>query len=430
MLKGLVAFGLTRRPIALLLLAGFIIAGAFAFSKLNIEAYPNPAPVIIEITAQSAGLSAEEMERLYTVPIEVGVSATPGINNIRSTSFYGLSFVRVTFDYGVDYYFALQQIGLNLQQNVNLPNNVQPQIQASSVVGEIYRYQVKGPAHFGLTNLRTIQDWVLQRRLLTVPGVVQVNTWGGTTKEYEVEADLDKLEAYGITLPQLVTAIGNANVNIGARSINIGKQSVNIRGIGLIDSGGALDLTQGRKVEDIENITLSQANGVPVQVKDIARVYVGNVPRLGKAGRDAESDVVAAIVVMNRTLHTNDVIQRVQSRGRETQFGWKPAAGREDRSDLRPDHSRQCHDQHRAAQSRGWLRADLPPSMALPGRSAQRAHCRHQHPVRAILQHHHHRDARRGRQPALPRRGRFRHRRRFRGDPCREYFPRVSGQRA
>ena len=313
MFKGLVAFGLTRRPIALLLLAAFIVAGSIAFTKLNIEAYPNPAPVILEITAQSAGLSAEEMERLYTVPIEVGVAATPGINNIRSTSFYGLSFVRVTFDYGVDYYFALQQVGLSLQQNVNLPNNVQAQIQASSVVGEIYRYQVKGPAHFGLTNLRTIQDWILQRRLLTVPGVVQVNTWGGTTKEYEVEADLDKLEAYAITLPQLVAAIGNANVNIGARSINIGKQSVNIRGIGLIDSGGAEDLTQGRKVEDIETITLSQANGVPVQVKDVARVYVGNVPRLGKAGRDNESDVVAAIVVMNRTLHTNDVISRVKA---------------------------------------------------------------------------------------------------------------------
>ena len=313
MFKGLVAFGLTRRPIALLLLAAFIVAGAAAFTKLNIEAYPNPAPVIIEITAQSAGLSAEEMERLYTVPIEVGVAATPGVNNIRSTSFYGLSFVRVTFEYGVDYYQALQQIGLNLQQNVSLPNNVQPQIQASSVVGEIYRYQIKGPAHFGLTNLRTIQDWILQRRLLTVPGVVQVNTWGGTTKEYEVEADLDKLEAYGITLQQLVAAIANANVNIGARSINIGKQSVNIRGIGLIDSGGADDLTQGRKVEDIEAITLSQTNGVPVQIKDVARVSVGTVPRLGKAGRDSESDVVAAIVVMNRTLHTNDVIERVKA---------------------------------------------------------------------------------------------------------------------
>ncbi len=312
MFQGLVTFGLTRRPIALLLLAAFIVAGAIAFTKLAIEAYPNPAPVIIEVTAQSPGLSAEEMERLYTIPIEVGLAPTPGVNNIRSTSFYGLSFVRVTFEYGVDYYQALQQVGLNLQQNVSLPNNVQPQIQASSVVGEIYRYQIKGPAHFGITNLRTIQDWILQRRLLTVPGVVQVNTWGGTTKEYEVEADLDRLEAYGITLPQLVSVISNANVNIGARSIDIGKQSVNIRGIGLIDSGGAEDLTQGRNVEDIEKITLTQFNGVPVQVKDVARVFVGNVPRLGKAGRDHEDDVVAAIVVMNRTLHTNDVIARIK----------------------------------------------------------------------------------------------------------------------
>ncbi len=313
MFQGLVTFGLTRRPIALLLLAAFIVAGAIAFTKLAIEAYPNPAPVIIEVTAQSPGLSAEEMERLYTIPIEVGLAPTPGVNNIRSTSFYGLSFVRVTLEYGVDYYQALQQIGLNLQQNVSLPNNVQPQIQASSVVGEIYRYQIKGPAHFGITNLRTIQDWILQRRLLTVPGVVQVNTWGGTTKEYEVEADLDRLEAYGITLPQLVSVISNANENIGARSIDIGKQSVNIRGIGLIDSGGSEDLTQGRNVEDIEKITLTQFNGVPVQVKDVARVFVGNVPRLGKAGRDHEDDVVAAIVVMNRTLHTNDVIARIKA---------------------------------------------------------------------------------------------------------------------
>jgi len=296
-----------------LLLAAFIVAGAFAFTKLNIEAYPNPAPVILEITAQSAGLSAEEMERLYTIPIEVGLAPTPGVNNIRSTSFSGLSFVRVTFDYSVDYYFALQQTGLNLQQNVNLPNNVQAQIQASSVVGEIYRYQVVGPPHIGITNLRTIQDWILQRRLLTVPGVVQVNTWGGTTKQYQVEADFDKLEAYGVTLQQLVSVIGNANVNIGARSINIGKQSVNIRGIGLIDDGGAADLTQGYKVEDIKNITLAQVNGVPVQVKDVANVDVGYVPRLGKAGRDYDDDVVAAIVVMNRTLHTNDVIARVKA---------------------------------------------------------------------------------------------------------------------
>ncbi len=269
--------------------------------------------VILEITAQAAGLSAEEMERYYTIPMEVGLAATPGVDNIRSTSFYGLSFVRVTFNYGVDYYFALTQAAISLQQNVNLPNNVTPQIQGSSLVGEIYRYQVVGPPHIGLTNLRTIEDWVLQRRLLTVPGVVQVNTWGGTTKEYEVEVDLHKLDAYNVTLPQLITAIGNANINVGGRTINFGQQSVNIRGVGLLNAGGDSILTQGYRVGDIEKIVLAQSNGVPVLVKDMAKVYVGHVPRLGKAGRDHEEDVVAAIVIMNRTLHTNDVVARVRA---------------------------------------------------------------------------------------------------------------------
>ena len=313
MIKGLLTFGLTRRPIVLLMLMMFAIGGSFAFFRLNIEAYPNPAPVILEITAQTSGLSAEEMERYYTIPMEIGLAITPGVDNIRSTSFYGLSFVRVTFYYGVDYYFALTQAAINLQQNVSLPNNVTPQILGSSLVGEIYRYQVVGPPHFGLTNLRTVQDWILQRRFLSVPGVVQVNTWGGTTKEYEVEVDLHKLDAYNVTIPQVVSAVANANVNVGGRTVNIGQQSVNIRGVGLIDSGGATDLTQGYHVTDIENIVLSQINGVPVQVKDVARVYVGNTPRLGKAGRDTEDDVVAAILVMNRTLHTNDVAARISA---------------------------------------------------------------------------------------------------------------------
>ncbi len=313
MLKGLLTFGLTRRPIVLLGLLLFVIAGLFAFSQLNIEAYPNPAPVILEITAQSPGQSAEEMERYFTIPIEVGLASTPGVDVIRSTSFYGLSFVRVVFQYGVDYYFALTQTAISLQQNVSLPNNVTPQIQGTSLVGEIYRYQVIGPPHFGLTNLRTVQDWILQRRLLAVPGVVQVNTWGGTTKEYDVEVDLNKLDAYNVTVPQIITALGNANVNVGGRTIDFGQQSVNIRGVGLIDAGGSADLTQGYHVEDIENVLLGQSNGVPVLVKDVAKVSVGNVPRLGKAGRDHDDDVVAAIVIMNRTLHTNDVVARVRN---------------------------------------------------------------------------------------------------------------------
>jgi cobalt-zinc-cadmium resistance protein CzcA len=312
-IKGLLIFGLTRRPIVLLILMMFLGGGLIAFTRLNIEAYPNPAPVILEITAQTPGLSAEEMERYYTIPIEVGLAATPGVENIRSTSFYGLTFVRVTFAYGIDYYFALTQAEISLQQNVSLPNGVSPQILGSSLVGEIFRYQLAGPPHFGLTNLRTVQDWVLQRRLLSVPGVVQVNTWGGTTKEYEVEVDLNRLDAYGITLPQITAAIGNANTNVGGRTINIGQQSVNIRGVGLIDSGGSTDLTQGHNVEDIENIVLAQQNGIPVTVKEVAKVYVGNAPRLGKAGRDHEDDVVAAIVVMNRTLHTNDVAARIKA---------------------------------------------------------------------------------------------------------------------
>jgi heavy metal efflux system protein len=313
MLKGLLTFALTRRLLVLLGLFIFVVAGMFAFCKLNIEAYPNPAPVILEITAQSPGLSTEEMERYFTIPIEVGLAATPGVDVIRSTSFYGLSFVRVTFQYGIDYYFALTQAAINLQQNVSLPNNITPQIQGGSLVGEIYRYQVVGPPHFGLTNLRTVQDWILQRRLLTVPGVVQVNTWGGTTKEYEVEVDLHKLDAYNVTLPQVISAIGNANINVGGRTINVGQQSVNIRGVGLMDSGGAADLTQGYKVQDIENVLLFQSNGVPVFVKDVAKVSVGYVPRLGKAGRDHDDDVVAAIVIMNRTLHTNDVVAPVRA---------------------------------------------------------------------------------------------------------------------
>ena len=313
MLKSVLTFALTRRPIILLGLLVLIGGGILAYRQLNIEAYPNPAPVILEITAQAAGQSAEEMERYYTIPLEVGLAATPGVDTIRSTSYYGLSFVRVTFKYGVEYYFAYTQAALSMQQRVSLPNNVQPAIQESSLVGEIFRYQVVGPPNFGLTNLRTIQDWVLQRRLLTVPGVVQVNAWGGPTKEFEVEADLNKLETYNITIPQLVAAIGNSNINVGGRTINIGQQSVNIRGVGLIDSGGSTDLTRGWKVDDIQNIVLTQSNGLPVLVKDVAKVYVGHVPSLGKCGRDKEDDVVTAIVVMNRTLQTKDVLARIKA---------------------------------------------------------------------------------------------------------------------
>jgi heavy metal efflux system protein len=313
LIKSVLEFGLTRSAIIVLGLVVFCAAGLVAFSKLNIEAYPNPAPVILEITAQAAGLSAEEMEKYYTIPMEVGLYPTPGVVNIRSTSFYGLSFVRVTFRYGVDYYFALTQASISLQQNVTLPGNLVPTIQQSSLVGEIYRYQLVGPPHFGLTNLRTLQDYVVTRRLLTIPGVVQINSWGGTTKQFSVDADTQKLEAYNITVPQLITALANSNINVGGREITLGQQSVNIRGIGLVDSGGADDVTRGYRVEDIENVVLTQSGGLPIQIKNVAKVSVGYVPRLGIAGRDMEDDVATAIVVMGRTQHTNDIIPLVQA---------------------------------------------------------------------------------------------------------------------
>lgn len=301
MFRPLLAMVLSRRPVTLLCLLAFMAAGIYAFLKLNVEAYPNPAPVILEITAQAPGLSAEEIERYYTRPMEVGLATTPGVDNIRSTSFYGLAFVRLTFKYDTDYYFALTQVANNLQANVNLPGGVEPQIQASSLVGEILRYQVKGPAGMGLTELRSLQDWVIQRRLLTVPGVVQVVTWGGTTKEYHVEPDPKLLESRGITLQQVIGAIGNANLNVGGRSVSLGDQSVNIRGLGLVEN-----------IADIGNVVITQQNGLPVQVKDVAKIVEGTVPRLGEAGRDGENDVVTGVVIMNRTLHTKDVIGRLE----------------------------------------------------------------------------------------------------------------------
>jgi len=313
MFKLLIAFCLSRRAIVVVGLLLFVVAGFAAFKKLNIEAYPNPTPVILEITAQAPGLSAEEMERYYTRPIEIGLYKTPGIDVIRSTSFYGLSFVRVVFKYGVDYHFAYSHAAVALEQNVSLPGGLTPTIQQSSTTGEIYRYQVVGPKHFGIANLRTVQDWIVARRLLTIPGIVQVSSWGGPTKQFQVEVDPHKLEAYNVTVPQIITALGNANVNVGGREIRIGQQSINIRGVGLIDDGGYDDLTQGYKTADIENVVLSQVNGVPVLVKDIGKVSVGYRPRLGILGRDEQDDVVGAIVVMSRVERAHDMIPKVQA---------------------------------------------------------------------------------------------------------------------
>ena len=284
------------------------------------------------------------------------------------------------------------------------------------------RYQIVGPPHFGLTNLRTVQDWIVTRRLFTVPGVVAVNSWGGTTKQYDVDVDLHKLDAYNVTLPQIISALGNSNINVGGREITVGQQSVNIRGIGLMDSGGNADLTQGWRVNDIENVVLAQVNGVPVQVKDVAKVSVGHVPRLGIAGKDHDSDVALAIVVMGRIYHTNDVIPLIKAKiDQMNRDGTLPPGVK-----LVPYYDRSTlvvgHDPHGPAQSHLWLPAGLCHPVGFPRQFAQRHHRRGQYPVRAVFRRHRHGADGTGRQPALGRCGRFRHHRRFGGDPDREHF--------
>ena len=301
MLKKAIEFALARRAMALGILILFLGAGLVAFHRLNIEAYPDPSPPMMEIITQSSGQSAEEIERYITIPIEIAMSGMPDLEHVRSISLYGLSDVKVQFSYTADYYFSLQQV-LNRLSTITLPNNVQPSISPESAVGEVYRYQLAGPPGFSLTDLKTLQDWVLERRFRTVPGVIDVVGWGGLTKEYHVDVDLNKLTAYHISLPQVLSAITNSNANVGARTLNIGPQSANVRGIGLI-----------RSIDDINNIVLNQSGGTPVLLKDVATAGIDHAQRLGIAGRDSDPDVVEGIVLMRRGEKTVEVIQRIEA---------------------------------------------------------------------------------------------------------------------
>src|SRR5215471_3083015 len=301
MLRKLIDFSLARRSMMLGVLLLFLAGGVLAFTRLNIEAYPDPAPPTMEIITQSAGQSAEEIERYISIPIEIGMAGMPGLQNIRSTSLYGLSDVRVQFSYDTDYYYDLQQV-LNRLNSLTLPNGVQPSISPESPIGEIYRYQLVGPPGYSLTDLKTLQDWVLERKFRTIPGVIDVIGWGGLTKEYHVDVDLNKLIAYHLSLPQVITAISNSNVNVGARTLDIGAQAANVRGIGLI---GSLD--------DINNIVLTQQGGTPVLLKEVAQAQVDHTQRLGIAGRDGDPDVVEGIVLMRRGEKTLNIIRRIEA---------------------------------------------------------------------------------------------------------------------
>ena len=301
MLRGLIAFCLSRRLLVLVSFAAFLGLGMAAATTLNIEAYPDPAPPIIEIIAQYPGQSPEEVERYVTIPIEIALSSTPGLKYVRSNTVYALGFLRLQFEYGVDYNFARQQT-INRLKDATLPQGVQPVISPAGGISEIMRFQLVGPPDMDLLQLKTIEDWVVERRLRIVPGVADISSLGGKTKEYQAEIDLNKMMSYGLTLPQIITALSVSNSNVGGRTIALGEQSVNVRGIGVIGSVG-----------DIEKTVLTQRNGVPVLLSDVARVQVGYTPRLGIAGRDDKTDVIFGIVLMQKLERTMDVIRRVHT---------------------------------------------------------------------------------------------------------------------
>ncbi len=296
-----VAFSLRQRMLIMILLAILLIVGIISSFKLNVEAYPDPVPPLIDIVTQSSGQSAEEIERYITIPLEIQMTGIPHVTAIRTISLFGLSDVKIQFTYDYTYRQAEQWVINRLSQMPALPNGAVPTLSPESPIGEIYRYRVVGPPGYSVTDLKTIEDWMLERRFKAVPGVVDVNGWGGKTKTYEISVDLKKLSAYGLTFPQVLQAINNSNINVGGQTVNIGPQSAVVRGVGLVHS-----------IRDIESTMLSPDNGSPVFVRDIADVTIGNQPRLGIAGMDKENDIVQGIVLMRRGEKSLPTIERVE----------------------------------------------------------------------------------------------------------------------
>src|ERR1700710_2963322 len=297
----LIAFALKHRVFMVVIFVMILSGGIIAFKQLNIEDYPDPTPPMVDIVTQSPGLSSEEIERYITIPIETQVAGIKNLRTIRTISLYGLSDVKLQFSFDYTYEEALQQVLNRLSQLAPLPGNVQPGISPLSPIGEIYRYRLKGPPNYSVLDLKTLQDWVLQRRFRAVPGVIDVTGWGGRTKTYELEVDFNKLIATGLTLPQLLQAVGNSNINVGGNTVNIGAQSAVVRGVGLI-----------RSIDDLASTMVSQSGGNPVLVKDIATVTVGEKPRLGIAGIDQDDDIVQGIVLMRRGEQSSPTITRVE----------------------------------------------------------------------------------------------------------------------
>jgi heavy metal efflux system protein len=285
-----------------------LLGGLYAFRHLNVEAYPDPSSPIVEIIAQNPGWSAEEMERQITVPLETQLNGMPGLETIRSISLFGLSNVKCYFAWGTDYWAARQEV-LNRLQSANLPSGVQPELSSWSALGEIYRYQLVGDGHSPM-ELKEAQDWILERQFRQVPGIIDVISFGGPTKEFHVDLDPNKLIAFGVSISDVMAAIERSNSNVGGSYLKTGEQSYNIRGVGLL-----------RDVDDIGHVLVAERDGTPLYLRQLGEVRIGNKVLLGKVGKDDAPDIVQGIVMMHRGQQTLPTLERVHRKVDEINAG-------------------------------------------------------------------------------------------------------------
>jgi cobalt-zinc-cadmium resistance protein CzcA len=302
MIQRLVAFALHQPLFVGLLMLLFVGGGVLAFEHLPVEAFPDVSDIQATVIALDPGRAPEEVEQQVTMPLETALNGLPHMVRMFSHTQFGLSFIMLTFDDHTTDALARQQV-LERLTTADLPPGVQADLEPlSTAIGEIYRYRLKGGG-LDSRELRSLEDWVVERNLRAVPGVADIVALGGLIKTYEVHPDLARLRAYGIPLQQLYTALSRGNANVGGSKVTQGPQQYLIRGVGLL-----------RSPDEIRNIVVSASNGVPVRVRDLADVAISNVPVEGIVGQDHDDDVVTGIVLMRKGENPSVVLQALKER--------------------------------------------------------------------------------------------------------------------
>ncbi len=280
----------------------FAMAGVIAFKSLSVEAFPDVTDTQVTVIALYPGRAAEEVEKQVTLPIETALSGLPNAIRLFSHTQFGLSFTVITYDDAAKVLEVRQQVNERLR-SVSLPPGVEANIAPNATpVGEVLRYRLRGDG-LSTTELRTLQDWVVERALRQVPGIADVVTMGGYIKQYEVQPDLDRLRVYGLSFQQLLDALERGNSNVGGSYVAQGVQQYAIRGIGLL-----------RSADDIGSIVVATRNGTPILIRDVARVQIGAVPRLGTVGQDGDDDIVTGMVVMRKGENASEVLKGVKAK--------------------------------------------------------------------------------------------------------------------